>query len=90
MFEPGDILDIFKFFRVVEVNRTEDVCKTAELAIISSFEYISEHYTYTLCMSENKTIELEDEEINVNDVNTNSGELMEDGADDEINLLTIT
>jgi hypothetical protein len=61
MFEPGDILDIFKFFRVTEVNRTEDVCKTAALVIISSFKCISEHYTYTLCMSENETDELEDE-----------------------------
>jgi hypothetical protein len=90
MFEPGDILDIFKFFRVIEVNGTEDVCKAAALAITSSFECISEHYTYTLCMSEDETVELEDEEINVNDVDTNSGELMEDGADDEVNLLTIT
>ena len=60
-FEPGDILDIFKFFRVIEVNGTEDVCKTAALVIISSFKCISEHYTYTLCMSENETDELEDE-----------------------------
>jgi hypothetical protein len=41
-------------------------------------------------MSENETVELKDEEINVNNVDTNSGELMEDGADDEDNLLTIT
>jgi hypothetical protein len=41
-------------------------------------------------MSENETVELEDEEINVNDVDTNSGELMEDRADNEVNLLTIT
>jgi hypothetical protein len=89
MFEPGDILDIFKFFRVIKVNGTEDVCKTTALVITSSFECISEHYTYTLCMSENETVELEDEEINVNDVDTNSGELMEDGADDEVNILTM-
>ena len=56
----------------------------------SSFECISEHYTYTLCMSENETVELKDEEINVNDVDANSGEFMENGADDEVNLLTIT
>jgi hypothetical protein len=90
IFEPGDILDIFKFFRIIEVSKKEDVCKTAALAITSSFECISEHYTYTLCMSKNETVELEDEEINVHDVDTNSGELMEDGADDEVNLLTIT
>jgi hypothetical protein len=41
-------------------------------------------------MSENETVELEDEEINVNDVDTTSGELMEDRTDDEVNLLTIT
>jgi hypothetical protein len=90
MFEPGDILNIFKFFRFIEVNRKEDVCKTAALGITSSFECIGEHYTYTLCMSENETVEIEDEEINVYDVDTNSGEFMEDGADDVVNLLTIT
>ncbi len=41
MFGPGDILDIFKFFRVIEVKGTEDECKTAALAITSSFECMS-------------------------------------------------
>ncbi len=40
-------------------------------------------------MSENVRIELEDEKINGNDVDTNYEELMEDGANDEVNLLTI-
>ena len=48
MFEPGDILDIFKFFRVIEVNRKEDVCKTAPLAITSRGAEISCLSNYSL------------------------------------------
>jgi hypothetical protein len=44
MFEPGDLLDLFKFFQVVADNGTKGIQDSAALAITSSFWSISEHY----------------------------------------------
>jgi hypothetical protein len=76
MFEPGDLLDLFKFFRVVVENGTEEIRDSSALTIASSFWSISEHYTYTLCKDENQCMQIDDGPIKDFDSEYNSGELL--------------
>ena len=48
-FEPADILELFKFFRVVEGVGKRAVCEPAAWIVLASFGHIDQHYTYTLC-----------------------------------------
>ncbi len=84
MYEPGDLLDLFKFFRVVAENGTEEIWQT------SSFRSISEHYTYTLCKVENECMQIDDGPIEDIDSERNLGGLLVDNTNNEVNLLTIT
>ena len=90
MFEPGDLLDVFKFFWVVAENETEEIREPAALAITSSFWSISEHYTYTLCKVENECMQIDDTQIDDIDSEHKLGELSIDNTNKEVNLLTIT
>ena len=76
MFELGDLLAIFKFFRVVAENGSKEIRDSAALAITSSFGSISEHYTYTLCKDENEIMQTDDGSINDIDSKYNSRELL--------------
>jgi hypothetical protein len=90
--EPGDLLDFFKFFRMVGVatNVTKEIRDSAALAITSSFQSISEPYTYTLYKDENECMQIDDGPIDDIDAEHNSRELLIDNTDAEVNLLTIT
>ena len=50
MFEEGNILDIFTFFRIKNdtFGGERDICEPAALSVLSVFERINPHYTYTL------------------------------------------
>ncbi len=73
MFEPGDLLDLFKFFQVVAENGTKEIWDSAALTIASSFRSISEHYTYTLCKDENQCMQIDNGPIKDVDSEYNSG-----------------
>ncbi len=90
MFELGDLLAIFKFFRVVAENGSKEIRDSAALAITLSFRSISEHYTYTLCKDENECMQIDNKQIDDIYSEHNSGELPIDNNDDKVNLLTIT
>jgi hypothetical protein len=85
MFEPVDLLDLFKFFQVVAGNRTKEIWGSASLAITSSFWSISEHYTYTLCKDENECMQIDDEPVDDVDSENNSGELLIGDTNDKVN-----
>ena len=90
MFEPGDLLDLFKFFRAVAENGTKEIRDSVALAITSSFLSISEHYTYTLWKDENDCMQKNNWPIDDIYSEHNSGELVTNNTYDEVNLLTIT
>ena len=50
---------------------------------------ISELYTYTLCKDENECMQINNGPIDDIDSEHNSGELLINNTDDEVNLLTI-
>jgi hypothetical protein len=90
MFEPRDLLVLFKFLQVVAENGIKEIQDSAALAITSSFGSISEHYTYTLCKDENECMQIENGLNDDVDSKNISGELLINDTNDEVNLLTIT
>ena len=76
MFEPGDLMDLFKFFQVVAENVTGEIRDSAALIITWSFRSISG--------------QIDNGPIDDIDSEYYSGELLIDNTDDEVNLLTIT
>ena len=94
--EVGDILDYFKFFRVIDGGLASDeVCDTAALTALSSFSAIDPHYTYTLPPNsaegdigsddiEEVVVDEDDEEDNGDD-NENPG----GGGDDQLRFVSI-
>ncbi len=90
IFEPGNLLDLFEFFRVVGENGTKEIWDSAALAITSSLRSISEHYTYTLCKDENECMQIDDGKIDDVDSKNNLGELLSGDTNYKVNLLTIT
>ena len=47
-FDIADIHDIFDWFRVVHTTTNAEICESAALKALLSFQQIDEHYTYTL------------------------------------------
>ena len=75
LFEQGDILDVFCFFRIVDgcFDEENEICEPAARRALETFKEVDSHYTYTL----GGTTEIDDEE---NDALSNMQVMDEDNG----------
>ena len=87
--EPGDILDYFGFFNIVEgvFGEAEEICEAAALTVLSHFELVDPHYTYTLPQSDNILIEEDNDD---DDDIDEPAQVSEEISDDQPRFVSVT
>ena len=85
--EAGDVLWVFKFFRVGDeaLDGGNDFQDSAALTALTAFSHIDKHYTYTLPQEADQSANQDrDEDGNMRDDNSDGGS--EHEASDDVNL----
>ena len=91
-FEPADILELLKFFRVVEGVGERAVCEPAARTVLATIGHIGQHYTYTLCpeyASTNVDIVEDDTEDNENENDDDSSQVVDEIGDEPVSMFDI-
>ena len=87
-FEPGDLLDVFGFFRIRDGNfgDEEEICEPAAERVLAAFDTVDPHYSYTLPADE-----IDEDAVNVEDViDVNDEDATQETADAMPHFVVIT
>ena len=89
-FEPADILELFKFFRVVEGVGKRAIYELAAWTVLTIFGHIEQHYTYTLCPEYASTnVDIVEDDIEDNKNDDDSSQVVDEIGDEPILMFDI-
>ena len=91
-FEPADIIELFKFLRVVEGAGDGAVCEPAARTLLSTFGVIDQHFTYTLCPEHVETEQMvaEDDADDNGNENDDSGQIEGEPVNESVSIFDIS
>ncbi len=89
LIETVDLLEKFKYFRVVPADETDEICGSATRRVICSFGAIDNHYTYTLRNS-NVENDIEEDDNEVDELVDGTDVVEQDVDDDSPRFLSVT